>query len=203
MTRANVGKSQLRQDAEQGLTLIEMLVALAVFAVLGIMGYRAAAMAMETRQRVATELQRWRDIANFVQIIESDLTQSVDRPGNVVAAGAATSGGLLLRQAGGNSELSFVKLDGGGATVRRRGYRLDGQRLVQLRWPGTDTVSLPEAHPILDRVAALRCTVLAADGQQYPVWPEVKGGRQIKPAAIDVELEIADVGTIRRLVALR
>jgi general secretion pathway protein J len=185
------------------MTLIEMLVALAVFAVLGVMGYRAAATAMETRQRVAVELQRWRDIANFVQIIESDLTQFVDRPGNVGAAGTATSGGLLLTQTGGNSELSFVKLDGGGATVRRRGYRLDGQRLVQLRWSGTDTVSIPEAHPILDRVAALRCTVLAANGQKYPVWPDVKGGRQIKPAAVDVELEITDVGTIRRLVALR
>ncbi|MBI4997757.1 MAG: type II secretion system minor pseudopilin GspJ [Rhodocyclales bacterium] len=203
MRRGSVGDSQSRRNAESGLTLIEMLVALAVFALLGVMGYRAAATAMDTRQRVAAELQRWRDIANFVQIIESDLTQFVDRPGNVGAAGAATSGGLLLRQTGGNSELSFVKLDGGGATVRRRGYRLDGQRLVQLRWPGTDTVSMPEAHPILDRVAALRCTVLAADGQQYPAWPDAKGGRQVKPAAIDVELEIADVGTIRRLVALR
>ena len=200
MMRGAVGKSQSWWHAECGLTLIEMLVALAVFAVLGVMGYRATATAMETRHRVATELQRWRDIANFVQIIESDLTQFVDRPGNV---GAATTGGLLLSQTGGNSELSFVKLDGGGATVRRRGYRLDGERLVQLRWPGTDPVSVPEAHPILDRVTVLRCTVLAADGKQYLVWPNLRGERQVKPAAVDVELEIADVGTIRRLVALR
>lgn len=200
MMRGAVGKSQSWWYAECGLTLIEMLVALAVFAVLGVMGYRATATAMETRHRVATELQRWRDIANFVQIIESDLTQFVDRPGNV---GAATTGGLLLTQTEGNSELSFVKLDGGGATVRRRGYRIEGERLVQLRWPGTDPVSVPEAHPILDRVTVLRCTVLAADGKQYPVWPNLKGERQIKPAAVDVELEIADVGTIRRLVALR
>ena len=202
MTRGTVGKSQSWWDAERGMTLIEMLVALTIFAVLGVMGYRAAATAMETRQRVAAELQRWRDIANFVQLIELDLTQFVDRSGNVGAAGAAATGGLLLMQAGGNSELSFVKLDGGGASVRRRGYRLDGEHLVQLRWPGTDAVSIPEVHPILDRVAALRCTVLAADGQRYPVWPDVKGGRQIKPTAVDVELEIADVGTIRRLVAL-
>lgn len=202
MTRGAGGKSQPWWCAECGLTLIEMLVALAVFAVLGVMGYRATATAMESRQRVAVELQRWRDIANFVQIIESDLTQFVERPGNVGTGNSATIETMVLTQSTGAAELSFLKLDGGGATVRRRGYRLDGQRLIQLRWPGTDAASIPEAHPILEKVAALRFTVLAADGQRYPVWPDLKGGRQVKAAAVDVELEISDVGTIRRLVAL-
>lgn len=203
MTRGAVGKCQPWWYAERGLTLIEMLVALAIFAVLGVMGYRATSTAMESRQRVAAELQRWRDIANFVQIIESDLTQLVERPGNVGTGNSVTAETLALKQSNGAAELSFLKLDGGGATVRRRGYRLDGQRLMQLRWAGTETTSIPEAHPILEKVAALRCTVLAADGQRYPVWPDAKGGRQIKPVAVDVELEISDVGTIQRLVALR
>lgn len=202
MTRGAVGKSQSWWYAECGLTLIEMLVALAVFAVLGVMGYRATATAMESRQRVAAELQRWRDIANFVQIIESDLTQIVERPGNGGTGNSAPVEALVLTQSNGAAELSFLKLDGGGATVRRRGYRLDGQRLVQLRWPGTDAASIPEAYPILEKVAALRCTVLAADGQRYPAWPDLKGGQQVRPAAVDVELEISDVGTIRRLIAL-
>jgi general secretion pathway protein J len=203
MTRGASGESQPWWYAEGGLTLIEMLVALAVFAVLGVMGYRATATAMESRQRVAAELQRWRDIANFIQIIELDLTQIVERPGNIATGSSTTAGALSLTQSKGAAELSFLKLDGGGATVRRRGYRLDGQRLVQLRWPGTDAASIPEAHPILEKVTTWRCTVLAADGQRYPVWPEAKDGKQIMPAAVDVELEISDVGTIRRLVALR
>lgn len=203
MTRRVLGKSQSWRYAEYGLTLIEMLVALAVFAVLGVMGYRATAMAMETRQRVAAELQRWRDIANFVQIIDSDLTQFVERPGAVGIGGSSPTDGLLLTQSGGSSEFSFIKLDGGGATTRRRGYRLDGERLVQLRWPGTDSVSTPESHLILDKVAALKWTVVGVDGQRYSAWPDTKGGGQIKPVAVDVELELPDAGTIRRLVALR
>jgi general secretion pathway protein J len=183
--------------------LIEMLVALAVFAVLGVMGYRASATAMETRQRVAADMQRWRDIANFVQIIESDLTQFVERPVTVGAGSQTAAGGLLLAQPGGSPELSFLKLDGGGATARRRGYRLDGQGLMQLRWAGTDTVSNPDAHLILDQVAVMRCTILGTDGQRYPTWPDMKSGRLVRPAAVDVELELADAGTIRRLVALR
>jgi general secretion pathway protein J len=202
MMRGANRKSQSWWYAECGLTLIEMLVAMVVFAVLGVMGYRATATAMESRQRVAAELQRWRDIANFVQIIESDLTQFIERPRNVGTGNSVTAETLVLTQSNGATELSFLKLDGGGATVRRRGYRLDGQRLIQLRWPGTEAASIPEAHPILDKVTALRCTVLVADGQRYSVWPDLKGGQQLKPAAVDVELEIPDVGTIRRLVAL-
>lgn len=203
MTRGRIGKSQSWRHAELGLTLVEMLVALAVFAVLGVMGYRTTSTAMESRQRVAAEMQRWRDIANFVQIVESDLTQFVERSGIVGIGASATAGGMRLTQAGGSSELSFIKLDGGGATARRRGYRLDGERLMQLRWAGTDSVSTPESHLILERVTALGFVVIGVDGQRYSAWPDAKGGGKIKPAAVDVELELSDVGTIRRLVALR
>jgi general secretion pathway protein J len=185
------------------MTLIEMLVALAVFAVLGVMGYRAASTAMESRQRVAAELQRWRDIANLVQIVETDLSQYVERPGATAGGAAALANGIVLASADGTSQLSFLKLDGGGGSVRRRGYRLDGQRVLQLRWPGTDAVSSPEPHAVLDRVAALRWAVIGADGRRYPDWPPREGGRTMKAAAVDLELELPDVGTIRRLVALR
>lgn len=197
-----VRESQSRRYACCGLTLIEMLVALAVFAVLGIMGYRAAAMAMESRQRVAAELQRWRDIANLMQILETDLTQYLERPG---VAGGATSSieKLKLAQSEGTVELSFLKLDGGGGSVRRRGYRLANGQLLQLRWPGTDAASLPESYPVLDRVARVRCLMIGADGQRYASWPDANAAQQTTPAALEFELELTDVGSIRRLIALR
>lgn len=202
MTSWLVPQSQPRRYAGHGLTLIEMLVALAVFAVLGIMGYRAAAMAMESRQRVAAELQRWRDIANVMQVLETDLTQYVERPGTG-GGGAPSIDNLKLVQADGNFELSFLKLDGGGGSVRRRGYRLAGSQLFQLRWPGTDGVSTPESYPVLALVAKGRCAVVGVDGQRYSNWPDAKGTRQSSPAALELELELTDVGSIRRLFALR
>jgi general secretion pathway protein J len=203
MTAAGSRQGQPWRHAAAGMTLIEMLVALAIFAVLGIMGYRAASTAMESRQRVVAELQRWRDIANLVQIVEIDLSQYIERPGATASGVAAIANGIVLTSADGGSQLSFLKLDGGGGSVRRRGYRLDGQRVLQLRWPGTDAVSSAEPHVVLDKVTALRCAVIGVDGQRYIDWPPREVGRTMKPAAVDMELELPDVGTIRRLVVLR
>jgi general secretion pathway protein J len=197
-----VPESQPRRDACYGLTLIEMLIALAVFAVLGIMGYRAAAIAMESRQRVSVELQRWRDIANVIQVLETDLTQYVERPGT--AGGAVPSiDKLKLAQTDGTVELSFLKLDGGGGSVRRRGYRLAGGQLFQLRWPGTDGASIPQSYPVLEGVKRMRWAIIGADRQRYTSWPDAKAAQQTTPAALDFELELTDVGSIRRLFVLR
>ncbi len=184
------------------MTLIEMLVALAIFAVLGVMGYRAAAIAMESRDRISAEMDRWRDIANFVQILELDLTQYVEPPRRVVAGKPVPTSSFVLATADNRVEFSFLKLDGGGGSARRRGYRLDGQRVLQLRWPGVDKESEPDLHVILENVAALRCTVVGADGQRHAVWPADNSGLTVTPAAVDIELELPDVGTIHRLYAI-
>jgi general secretion pathway protein J len=201
MTGLQRGKSQSWWYATVGMTLIEMLVALAIFAVLGIMGYRAAATAMDSRQRVAAEMLRWRDIANLMQIVETDLTQFVERP--TVATTSESGNGLVLASSVSGSQLSFLKVDGGGASVRRRGYRIDGRRVLQLRWPGTDPVSNPESHVVLENVAALRCTIMTSDGKRYADWPPSALGQTVKPAAVEIEMELPDAGTIRRLIAIR
>jgi general secretion pathway protein J len=195
-------KSQSRWHATAGMTLIEMLVALAIFAVLGVMGYRAAATAMDGRQRVAAETQRWREIANLVQILETDITQYAQRPG---AAGMAnpTASSLQLQTTASGVELGFLKLDGSGGNVRRRGYRFAEGRLTQLRWPGTDPVAVPDAYVVLEDVAAMRCTLMSADGQRYTTWPDMQSSRAATLTAIDIEVDLPDAGTIRRLIALR
>jgi general secretion pathway protein J len=136
-----------------GLTLIELLVALIIFAILGVMAYRAVSAAADNRERIAAEFGRWHDIANFFQVTEIDLTQFVRRPLSVQLTPTAS---LTLSRAndGTTREISFLKLDGGAGAVRRRGYRFDGGRIIQLRWPGTDAQTPPAEYPILDHVKA-------------------------------------------------
>ena len=193
-------RTNCRRVSSAGLTLIELIVALAVVSVLGMLSYRAVATATESRERVARENQRWQDIARFVRMVEIDLTQIVARPG--------TSDSLQSVPPAGEhgTELSFLKLDGARASVRRHGYRLSGTRIVLLRWPGTDAVLAPNEDIVLDDVRDLHFDFITAEGLRVSSWPAPSFTGQSSatlPEAIELQLEFADVGTVRRLIALR
>jgi general secretion pathway protein J len=203
MTGVVLDKSQSWWYANGGMTLIELLVALVIFAVLGVMGYRATSMAMETRQRVAAELQRWREISNFLQIFETDLAQLIERPHPGSPTVDASTALLSLKSGDSSTELSFLKLDGAGGNVRRRGYRFEQQQIVQLRWPGSDALSSQEPYVVLGNVTAVHCFAVGAKGERQPNWPDSAAGNTANPVAIEIELELPDVGSVSRLVPLR
>ena len=201
MTTA-IRKSQPWWHGSSGMTLIELLVALVIFAILGIMGYRAVAMAVESRERIAAEFQRWRDIANVLQIVETDLAQRVERPSSFPAGSPMVVPSFQLQTDTDRLEFSFLKLDGGGGSPARRGYRFEGSQVYQLRWAGTDSESVPKSFVILEQIDALRCTVILPDGSRHTKWPDDLSQQTIKPVAVEIEMELPDVGTIQRLIAL-
>jgi general secretion pathway protein J len=192
-----------------GLTLIELMVALVVVAVLGILSFRAVATATETRNGLADELQRRRDIGRFMQRVELDLAQIEARPG-------ARGGGAAMTLASGSDgavlEFSFLRGDGANHRLRRYGYRFEANRIVLLRWPGSDAASAPGRSAVLADVKGLRFRFYQADGRKSDSWPPevvaetaatVATVAAALPLAIEIELELADVGTIRRLLPLR
>ena len=63
-----------------GLTLIELMVALAIFSVLGVLSFRAIDAATVSRDRLANESRRWQEITRFLQLAETQLLQIVARP---------------------------------------------------------------------------------------------------------------------------
>src|SRR5215212_3277534 len=64
----------------RGFTLVELLVALAIFAILSAFAYRSLTAMLESRERLQEESRKWRDIALFVGRIERDLRAILDRP---------------------------------------------------------------------------------------------------------------------------
>ena len=188
--------------AMSGMTLIELMVALAIFAVLGVICVRVVTATTESRQRLADALQRWGEITRLLQMTESDLMQIVARP---ASSGGANPPSMIVVQpaAGAATEFSFIKLDGGRNTVRRRGYRLEGDRVVLLRWSGVDMGPAPARDVVLENVKALRVSLITAAGRRSAFWPPDHAAADTLPAAIELELELPDAGTIRRLFALR
>jgi general secretion pathway protein J len=184
----------------EGFTLIELMVALAVVSVLGILSFRAIASATQMRDRLNEEQSRWREISRFVRRVEVDLPQMLARHG-------APGGDARLTRAAGASggivEFSFLRGDGARNQTRRHGYRFEAGRVLLLRWPGSDAASLPRQDVVLTDVKGLRFRFHQADGRASDTWPPDAMSTGTPPVAIDMELELADAGTIHRLVALR
>ena len=188
---------------QAGLTLIELMVALAIFAVLGVLSYRGLAEVATSRTHLEAGFERWRAIGRCMQRIDTDLLQAVSPASSSAlsseAAAAATPAMLLGRHAGGGPELQFLRLDDA-LGVRRVAFRLVEGRLEWVRWSGRDAIGEPAVDPLLDGVRGLRWRFLQ-DNLRSEDWPPANR-RSLLPDAVVLELELADVGTLTRLIAL-
>ncbi len=203
---------------QRGLTLIELMVALAVFAVLGVLSYRAVSEVANSHTRLEASFERWRAINRSIQRIDTDLLQAVSttgrNPGPPGADGttpggnpapavrtAATAPMLLTRAAsGGGPEFQFLRLDDTRG-VRRVGYRLVDGRLEWLRWSGRDALGDPTVEPLLDNVRGLRWRFLQGNNR-IDAWPP-GDTRFTLPDAVILELDLPDTGVLTRMIALR
>ena len=187
---------------QRGLTLIELMVALAIFAVLGVLSYRALAEVSTSRTRLEEGFERWRSVGRAMQRIDADLLQLVApaTSSSPTTSAQASPPLLLTRAASGGAELQLLRLDEARG-VRRVGYRLVDGRLDWLRWSGRDAFGEPTVEPLLGNVRNVRWRFLTG-GNRVDAWPP--GDRRgTLPDAVILELELPDHGTLTRFIALR
>ena len=189
---------------QRGLTLIELMVALAIFAILGVLSYRALAEVATSNSRLEENFERWRTISRTLQRIDTDLIQVVApaRSSETTPGAPQTGAAMILGRAanGGGPELQFLRLDDSRG-VRRVGYRLVDGRLDWLRWSGRDAVGEPAVEPLLANVRGLRWRFLL-NNNRIDAWPPGNNA-VVLPDAIILELDLPDVGTLTRMISLR
>jgi general secretion pathway protein J len=199
--------SAARRPLQPGLTLIELVVALAIFALLGVLSYRALAEVSTSQTRLEEGFQRWRSIGRCMQRIDNDLLQGV---APAAPPGVLRSPALVLVQGTrGEPELQLLRIDHERG-VRRVGFRLRDGQLDWLRWSGREPVGEPEHEKLLGGVRAMRWSFLYS-GIRTDRWPpeagsapaSTDGSTELLPDAVILELDLADVGTVTRIVALR
>lgn len=194
---------------QRGFTLIEMLVALTIFALMSVLAYRGLAAVMQTREHLTEDNRRWRDIALTLAQLEQGMSLAVDRP-------VRDSGDQPLPALVGNpqalgihdAQLSFSRMGaawqtGVPADVQRHGYRLNNGTLEQLVWPVLDQAprSEPAVHALLERVKRFELRYLDGTGNWQPQWP-LPGVVTALPRALEVVLELDGGITVTRVFAL-
>jgi general secretion pathway protein J len=188
-------------------TLVELLVALAIFALLAGFAYRGLNSMLASREALQKETRKWRDVALFVGRIERDLaavlpTQPqanaiVRRPApitSVVETVTATDG-LALTRSGNLLQENAL------AAPQRIAYRLRDGAIERLMWTSVDPAPRedPAVVTVLGSVSSLGFRFLLDNGEWRTSWGVAD---QTLPAAVEVTLKLASGETIVRLVDL-
>jgi general secretion pathway protein J len=171
----------------RGFSLLELLVAMAVLALLASISFRGLSSILDADARVQAELRRWGDVGRVMEQLGRDLSLAVERPVQEAA------GELVIRRRG--------EGDGGAAQsgVQQVGYRLRAGTLEYLAWPaGPAPGAAPAASIVLEDISALELRALGPDGN----WSPLRGAAGVAPRAVAAEIVLAGGERVWRLFLL-
>jgi len=188
----------------RGFTLIEVLVALLIMALLALMSYRGLAAVLDARAHVNAESGKWRRVATFMARFERDVQLAAPRSVRTASGSASAWVGRPDEASGARLELSRFASAEGVDAPRRVGYSLNGQQEVELwLWAGLDAgpATLPARYPVLGGVARLDLEYLSGTLVWVGVWPYSPGDTVI-PRAVRLSIVLVTGEEIVRVIAL-
>ena len=193
-----------------GFTLLELLVSLAIFALLATMAYSALNTVLNARKEVEQRAARLTELQTAFMVMERDIEEAVARPvrddlGDEQAAlkgGGVGTGVLTLTRTGWRNPLGVARSD-----LQRVDYVFNKQQLLRESWatldrgPGNE----PYAEVLIDGVSAVDVRFMGQDRQWVGYWPPDSAGNApspdavLMPQAIEISVDVNGWGRIVRL----
>ncbi len=203
-----IGKSRL-----QGFTLIEILVALAIFSLMAVMLFGGFIAISDQVDWSRSRANRLKQIQISMIYLSRDFSQLQPRPvrselGDFkepsLTADARNIYLVTLTRGGWNNPAGIPR-----STLQRVAYQLEDRQLVRLDWQVLDRLSgtEPRRTEILDDVDEIIIRYLDEQLEWHENWPPLSSDNRIaawiRPLAVEISLELSDQGRITRLLEIR
>jgi general secretion pathway protein J len=199
--------SQLRSH---GFTLIEIMVAVAVFGVMSVIAWGALGNSLSNVDLLTERMNRLQAIQRTMRFLSSDLTQATPRSVRDDLGDSRLP--AMLSSASGNFAIEFTH---GGwrnpaglprSTLQRTAYRLEDDELIRYHWRVLDRTYANEAVAtvLLDNVESLLFRFYTDTGETTDVWPPQGGpaNLRMRPRAVEILLTLPDEGEVTRLLEI-
>jgi general secretion pathway protein J len=205
-----------RRDSEQrarsgGFTLIEVLVAIAIFVIVGALAMGGYNQLVRHSEIVERANARTRAVQNAVQRLATDFATLEPRPVRdplgdsyqpALRADARSNILVELTHAGWANPAGVSR-----STLQRVAYRIDEEgRLRREYWYVLDRTltAEPQSTILIDQVERAQLRFMDANGRWHEQWPPLGYSgpdmRRLRPIAVEITLELEDWGEIKRLV---
>ena len=187
---------------QQGFTLIELMVALSISAVIAVLSYQSIDSVVRVQSSFFEHNDRMTAIQRSVWWLEQDVVQMVPRSvqdelgGRLPAFQYRDDLGLEL------TRLAEFQTPFANAGLMRVGYYLDGEQFYRKVWPVVDRAadSEPVKLLLLDSVSRFSIRMLNQQNQWVENWPSTVDSLTGLPILVEVIIELKDKGTLTKLI---
>ena len=202
----------MKKSANNGFTLVELLVALFVFAILAITAYRGLNAVTQTRTRIDQETRKWQALERFFARLDGETAQVLQRPVRTAngAEAPAWVGTPSTTSSLEDTQLAFTRnggfdADGTPLTPQRIGYRLRDSKLELLRWTALDSApyNVPTVDVLVDNVSEFNLRYLTSRMTWEKQWPPVVANVSMLPRGVEVELVLKSGEKLTRFFSLK
>ena len=192
----------------QGFTLLELLVALAIFALVSVIAYSGLHTVLNARDVTDQHSRRMTELEKAFSLMQRDFEQVVDRPirdqyGDEKASFLSENPGELeFTRSGRPNPLDLTRSE-----LQRVAYGVKGGALTRDDWVNLDRPleAKPQERTVLTDVRTVEFRFLMRNKQWVNSWPPPQTGQrnaEDDPLAVEITLVLKDMGEIKRLYAL-
>jgi general secretion pathway protein J len=199
-------KNNKHQLEAHGFTLLELLIAISVFAIMSVMAYGGLSSVILNSSRTETELEKIQAVQHAMFTMTRDFTQIVNRSirdeyGNTQAhlvAGANIDYLVEFTRNGRRNPAKLLR-----SHLLRVAYRFEDNKLIRLFWPQLDRVQGMEPYEdiLLEDVVLAELRYLDNSGEWHDQWPPLAAPATtiLSPKAIEFKLELNGWGELTRI----